>query len=108
MLTYGSYKVVRLSHQDDYRVGMHILEDHYESDESFGSADGFIVSAAIVSYNGVDEDITDPEICEIKFYLKHWDSESTTKGIGFTELEHRICEPEDFNFRNATTKSDVS
>ena len=70
LLTYGSYKVTRLVNTEDYNVGMHILEDHYASNATFGAGDGFVVSAAVATYDGSSEDITDPEIGEIKFYLK--------------------------------------
>ena len=109
LLTYGSYKVTRLVNSEDYNVGMHILEDHFASNATFGAADGFVVSAAVTSYDGSSEDITDPEIGEIKFYLKHWDvSANSTETIQFTELEHKLCQSEDFSFRDDDTKSDIS
>ena len=76
LLTYGSLKITSLVHSDDYSVGMHILEDHYASNATFGASDGFVVSAAVVTLDGSSQDITDPEIGEIKFYLKHWDVDS--------------------------------
>ena len=81
LLTYGSYKVTRLVNSDDYSVSLHILEDHYTSNATFGAADGFVVSAAVTALDGSSQDITDPEIGEIKFYLKHWDVDSTAPEV---------------------------
>ncbi len=73
LLTYGSYKMTRLVSTEDYKVGMYILEDHYAPTATFGGADGFNIAAAITNPDGSNEDITDPEVGEIKFYLKQWD-----------------------------------
>ena len=55
------------------------------------------MAAAVTSFDGSSEDITDPEIGEIKFYLKHWDVDDVIKGVHFKELESRICQASDFN-----------
>ena len=108
LLTYGSYKMIKLSNLEDYKVGMYILEDHYASTATFGSADGFTIAAAITSYDGSNEDITDPEIGEIKFYLKQWDVDEPNFDLRFVELENKVCQPEDFNFGNVTDEANVS
>ena len=101
LLTYGSYKITRLVNFEDYQVGMYTLEDHYAPNATFGSADGFVVAAAITAYDGSTEDITDPEIGEIKFYLKQWDVDDPSFIVNFEELEHKICKPEDFNYQSS-------
>ena len=108
LLTYGSYKITRLSNLQDYKVQTYILEDHYASNATFGNADGFAIAAAITSYDGSNEDITDPEIGEIKFYLKTWDIDQPEFGLRFVELENKVCQPEDFNFGNVTDEANVS
>ena len=65
------------------------------------------MAAAVTSFDGSSEDITDPEIGEIKFYLKRWDVDGEIKGVFFKELETRVCESSDFNDVEGTS-SDVS
>ena len=91
LLAYGSYKITRLSNFEDYKVETYLLEDHYATNDTFGSADGFAIAAAITSYDGSNEDITDPEIGEIKFYLKTWNIDLPGSSIKFIELETKVC-----------------
>ena len=108
LLSYGTYKVTTMSNIDDFKVGMHVLEHAYEVDDIFGHADGFAVAAAITAYDGSKEDITDPEVGQIKFYLKQWDVDEPHFSIRFIELEDKKCQPEDFNFGNVTDEANVS
>ena len=41
--------------------------------EPFGTANGFAIAAAVTKYDGNSEEITDPTIGELKYYLKRWD-----------------------------------
>ena len=61
----------------------------------------------MTSFDGSSVDITDPEIGEIKFYLKHWNVDDPSYTLAFTELENRICTKEDFNDVDGSN-SDVS
>ena len=108
LLSYGSYKVTTMSNLDDFKIGMHIFEDAYEVNDTFGHADGFAVAAAITAFDGSKVDITDPEVGQIKFYLKQWDVDEPHLSIQFVELENKICQHEDFNFGNVTDEANVS
>ena len=105
LLMYGSYKVTRLVQSEDYKVSMHVLEDHFASNETFGSTDGFVVAAAMTRFDGSNEDITDPEIGEIRFYLKHWDVDDPSYNLNFTELETKVCQSTDFNYNNGSSSA---
>ena len=46
----------------------------------------------------------DPEIGEVKFYLKSWGVYDDDDIITFTEVKTRMCNKEDFNDVNGTNK----
>ncbi len=54
------------------------LDNFYLSTDSFSVEDGFMVAAAVTDFNDGGLDITDPEIGELKFYLKDWNVDDTT------------------------------
>lgn len=87
ILTTGVYKLTTLVSNDEYQVQLRTIENEFATNATFGSANGFAVAAAVTSFDGSSEDITDPEIGEIKFYLKSWDVDALLKGIFFTELK---------------------
>ena len=97
ILTTGVYKFTTLINKDEYRVQLRTIENEFTLSQTFGSSDGFAIAAAVTSYDGSSEDITDPEIGEIKFYQKQWDVDAPQKGVFFTELKTKICEQGDFN-----------
>ena len=66
-----------------------------------------MVAAAVTNFDGSNVDITDPEIGEIKFYLKQYDIDEVDYTINFTEIASRICTELDFNDYDGTN-SDVS
>ena len=41
--------------------------------EPFGAAHGLAIAAAVTRYDGKPEEITDPTIGELKYYLKRWE-----------------------------------
>ena len=69
--------------------------------ETFGLSNQFIFAAGLADYWAPGtEDITDPEIGELKFYYTSWDS-----NIGLVqdiELKTKICESKDFYNINGT------
>ena len=92
ILTTGVYKFTTLVSNDEYQVQLRTIENEFATNATFGSANGFAVAAAVTSFDGSSEDITDPEIGEIKFYLKSWDVDAQDKGIFFTELKQKVCQ----------------
>ena len=48
------------------------------------------MAAAITSFDGKSESIEDPEIGEIKFYLKQWGVDGAP-GINFIPVSTRPC-----------------
>ena len=54
---------------------MQIHENQYENNATFGYSDGFMVAAAVTAFDGSSVNIQDPEVGEVKFYLKSWDVE---------------------------------
>lgn len=100
LLLYGMFHYFELVNHEDYRVQLRSLESFFDSGDNFGSQDGFMVAAALFSNEGsIDDnfDITDPEIGEIKFYLKQWDAVTGKFSLSFKEIESKICEEEDLN-----------
>ena len=104
---YATFQVEQLINLENYKVQLHTLENEYATNATFGAANGFAVAAAVTSFDGSSVDITDPEIGEIKFYLKHWDVEKPENSVYFEELENRICTEQDFNDVD-DSNSDVS
>ena len=80
----------------DYTVNKATHEYYYESNYAFSQNDGFQVAAAVTSYDGNQQSIEDPEIGQIKFYLKQWGLGSD--GLDFIEVKTKPCQPEDFNW----------
>ena len=65
--------------------------------EKFGKSDGFAVAAAFWG-TGVHNVIEDPEIGQLKFYLKWWDNPSEIPK--FRQLASRDCNEADFDSTN--------
>ena len=62
-----------------------------------------MVAAAVSKFDGSSEDITDPEIGQIKYYLKQYDTNDATYSVNFVELKSRLCEPKDLNFGDGSS-----
>ena len=56
-----------------------------------------MVAAVVTNFDGSNEDITDPEIGEIKFYLKQWDINVEGYTVNFLEIETKLCSITDLN-----------
>ena len=52
MLTYGVYKVGELISFADYSLHMAKEEGYYQPDDTFSNQDGFMIAAAVTSYDG--------------------------------------------------------
>jgi hypothetical protein len=76
---------------------MHDQKYFYDESETLTyDKNQFLIAAAVTGFDGNPEDITDPEIGELKFYKKQWGS-----GIdfGFEEIPNVPC-PETEYFYN--------
>jgi len=77
---------------------MHNHENEFAANVTFGFENSFTVAAAITFYDGSNVDVMDPEVGELKFYLKNWDSTAENSSTKFDELKTRICTREDLNY----------
>ena len=55
------------------------------------------MAAAVTNFDGNQEEIEDPEIGEVKFYLKQWGIDDDSPSISFKEVNSRPCEEKEFN-----------
>ena len=70
LLSYGIFKIIKMNQGEDYKINQVTHVFYYESGYGFKSEDGFQVAAGVTSYDGDPNPIEDPEIGEVKFYLK--------------------------------------
>ncbi len=94
LLAYAGYKITALASNTDYKIQMHDQKYFYPEKEVINSAkDSFIIAAAVTSYDGNPEDITDPEIGELVFYRKEWGPDVK---FDFIPLESIPCSEADY------------
>ena len=84
---------------------MQTHENMYATNTTFGYSDGFMVAAAVTAFDGSSVDIQDPEVGEVKFYLKNWDVDEVNYSLKFTQLKSRICNRDDLNYGNSSDES---
>ena len=71
LIGFAAYKLTAISVNSDYKIQLHDQKFFYDASDEFTFQDhGFMVAAAITAYDGSPADITDPEIGEVKFYMK--------------------------------------
>ena len=80
---------------EEYKLQEIVSENFYPVSDTLGHQNGFMIAAAVTSFDGNEESIEDEEIGTIKFFLKSWNMDSND-GLKWTELESRPCEPDDF------------
>ena len=77
LVGYGAYKIEELATNSDYKIQIHDQRYYYDADDEFTFEDhGFMIAAAITASDGNPDDITDPEIGEVKFVMKTFDEAS--------------------------------
>ena len=91
LLSYAIYKLVKLDSHTEYQINEAHRDQYYDTSFTFSQADGFQVAAAITDFDGNREEIEDPEIGEVKFYLKQWGFDDDSPGISFKEVKSRPC-----------------
>ena len=74
VLSYGSYKIKDLVEFKDYRLLETRVDNYFEDSANFTTNEGFHIAAGIVNTNveNTNKQIEDPEIGEVKMYIKHW------------------------------------
>ena len=88
LIGYALYKIQELTVNQEYSIQIHDKKLYYDAADAFTFEDnGFVMAAAITAYDGSPDDITDPEVSEVKFYRKTFDKDS----IEFTELPTVPC-----------------
>ena len=93
VLIYAVFKFNSLVNRNDYKVQVYSQENFFEAKDEFTYETGFTLAAGITSYDGNPDDITDPSIGEVKFYMKSFGSGLFTDP--FVELETRRCEKDE-------------
>ena len=67
-----------------------IHEQYFDATDEFSTEDGFWIAAGVLNYGQTNiNEHFDPEIGEIKFYLKSFGG--SNDGITFTEVNTRMC-----------------
>ena len=95
MITYGGYKAIELLEYADYSLQIASEEGYFLANDAFSPVNGFMIAAAVTSYDGSTESIEDEEIGTLKFYQKAWNVERN-EGLSFKELKTRPCQTIDF------------
>ena len=97
MLSYAYLKLIKLQSYQDYVINEAYREQLFDTKFALSQANGFQVAAAVTNFDGNPEEIEDPEIGEVKFYLKQWGIDDDSPSISFKEVKSRPCEEKDFN-----------
>ena len=73
LVAYSVVRLTALATNSDYKIQVQNKNYFYEDSDVFGfETHGFNVAAAITGYDGNPLDITDPEVGQIKFYMKRF------------------------------------
>ena len=51
-----------------------------------------MIAAAVTAFDGSSEIIEDPEIGQIRYYLKQYDTNEENYTVNFVPLKTRLCE----------------
>ena len=92
---FAAYKLADHYADKDYNILVHEKKFFYDEDEEFSfNSNKFMFGAAVTAFDGKGEDITDPEIGEVKFYRKQWGDD--IPGLLFEEMETVPCMKTDY------------
>ena len=76
MVGFAAYRLTALATNLDYKIQVHDQKYFYDSTDEFTFKDNrFMIAAAVTAFDGSSEDITDPEIGQVKFYMKRFGDE---------------------------------
>ena len=86
---FTGYKLLGMADNAEYQVLTSRKDYFYELRQEVNWMEGdFAVAAAVTKYDGDQNDITDPSMGEIKFYMKSWGS--AVRG-GFRPVPQQTC-----------------
>ena len=73
IVSYSAYKIISLGTLEEYKVQVRTKDNFYDVDDMFGSIESdFFVAAGLSSYDGDVKSEFDPQIGELKFFLRGW------------------------------------
>jgi len=73
LVAFSVVRLTALTTNSDYKIQVQNKKYFYEDSDVFSfETHGFNVAAAITGYDGNPLDITDPEVGQIKFYMKRF------------------------------------
>ena len=99
IISYCSFKLHSLVTFGDFEVQTRDQESYFDQVDEFGATnDHFMIAAAVSSFDGMADDITDPKIGKVKFYLKSWGGGFNSMSDGlFKEIPSHLCPSSVFN-----------
>ena len=105
---YAAYKITELVDHTDFQLQVASSENHFKPYDAFSSEHGFVIGAAVTSYDQNPESIEDEEIGTVKFYMKTWNV-AKNEGLNFRELVLGPCPMRGFFYRtNENSQGDFS
>ena len=73
LIAFAAYRLTALTTHSDYKIQVQDKKFFYgDGDEFTFEESRFMIAAAVTAYDGSGEDITDPEVGEVKFYMKRF------------------------------------
>lgn len=103
LIPYAIFRASTLINRNDYNVLTEIQTDFFTEDFHVDASMGFKVAAALTGYNNY-EDIEDPTIGTLEFYMKSWKDDNSP--LEFKKLKTRTCTPEELNFEGIEHDAD--
>ena len=100
ILAYGSYKMITLANNEEYKTQVRLKENFYEPQDVFGTeTNDFMIAAAITTIDDTSESIEDETYGKIVFKRKVWDTVSSPNiDFGFRDVESKKCAENDLNW----------
>ena len=96
ILVYGGYKIVLYFKREEFTVNQTRQSYYFGLEDEFSQSHGLAIAAGAVSegYDGIRDFSIDPEIGQLKFYLKTWDitgPDLTKHYIDFKPIKSTFC-----------------
>ena len=100
ILAYGSYKMITLANNEEYKTQVRLKENFYEPQDVFGTeTNDFMIAAAITTIDDTSESIEDETYGKIVFKRKVWDTVSLPNiDFGFVDVKSEKCAENDLNW----------
>ena len=98
-------KIFVLVNRSDYNILNEDQNDFFKEDFVVSQDQRFRVAAAVTTYGDPNE-IEDPSIGTIEFYIKSWKADGSP--MDFKKLKNHPCPTDEFSFRSDKVKRDTS